>query len=176
MNCENCNREYNKFYGSGRFCSQGCARSFSTKKDRIKINKKVSKILRGKRPKYPHKFTIEENIRGGIKGAQTKWKQRGVDFKKLTYEELVIKYHYKMFKGKIKEKYLSERFYVCDHCGNEKWLKKNIPLEIHHKDGNKTNIKKENIELICPNCHVFTENYKFRGRNHINYSRNGTVG
>lgn len=31
--CENCKKECNTPYGSGRFCSQKCARSFSTKKD-----------------------------------------------------------------------------------------------------------------------------------------------
>ena len=31
MICENCGKEYNGTYGSGRFCSKKCARSFSTK-------------------------------------------------------------------------------------------------------------------------------------------------
>ena len=31
MICENCGKEHNGSYGSGRFCSKECARAFSTK-------------------------------------------------------------------------------------------------------------------------------------------------
>lgn len=47
MKCENCNREYDGSYGSGRFCSVKCARGFSTKGKRKEINEKVSKTLCG---------------------------------------------------------------------------------------------------------------------------------
>lgn len=57
---------------------------------------------------------------------------------------------------------LEEANYACQKCG---WHEINpftgkIPLEIHHKDGNYLNNKKENLEVICPNCHSLTENYK----------------
>ena len=45
MICQNCNKEYNILYGSGRFCSEKCARGFSTKNKRQEINKKVSQKL-----------------------------------------------------------------------------------------------------------------------------------
>jgi len=41
--CENCKKEHNGLYGSGRFCSSKCARGFSTKEKRSLINEKVSK-------------------------------------------------------------------------------------------------------------------------------------
>jgi len=46
----------------------------------------------------------------------------------------------------------------CQFCG---WDKKNeytntIPLEIHHIDGDCTNNKIENLQLLCPNCHSLT--------------------
>lgn len=47
MKCECCNKEHNGNYGSGRFCSRKCARSFSTKAKRKEINEKVSKKLKG---------------------------------------------------------------------------------------------------------------------------------
>ena len=31
---------------------------------------------------------------------------------------------------------------------------------MHHKDSNKNNNKRENLELHCPNCHSQTKNYK----------------
>lgn len=45
MNCENCQKEHEGTYGSGRFCSAECARGFSTKGKRKEINEAVSKKL-----------------------------------------------------------------------------------------------------------------------------------
>ena len=47
MECENCNIEHGGKYGSGRFCSQTCSRSFSTKENRSLINDKISFKLKG---------------------------------------------------------------------------------------------------------------------------------
>lgn len=60
--------------------------------------------------------------------------------------------------------YLLKKYnYKCQKCG---WGEINpitgkSPLEIHHKDGNRTNNKEDNLELLCPNCHALTSNYKF---------------
>lgn len=43
--CENCKKEHDGNYGSGRFCSIKCARSFSTKAKRKEINEAVRKKL-----------------------------------------------------------------------------------------------------------------------------------
>lgn len=61
----------------------------------------------------------------------------------------------------------------CEFC-NWKYLehpwwqnivnKDNCPLEIHHKDGNKRNNTLINVELLCPNCHSLTPNYRYRKR------------
>ena len=48
MKCENCGQEHDGTYGSGRFCSSKCARSFSTKYNRKETNKKVSNTLKNK--------------------------------------------------------------------------------------------------------------------------------
>lgn len=46
--CEKCNIEHDGLYGSGRFCSSICSRSFSTKEKRAEINKKISETYRSK--------------------------------------------------------------------------------------------------------------------------------
>lgn len=51
----------------------------------------------------------------------------------------------------------------CECCHNTEWNNQPIPLEIHHKDGNHLNNVLDNLQLLCPNCHALTENYK--GRN-----------
>jgi 5-methylcytosine-specific restriction endonuclease McrA len=51
----------------------------------------------------------------------------------------------------------------CRSCEGTKWMGKLIPLELEHKNGNSEDNQLENLELLCPNCHAFTETY--RGRN-----------
>lgn len=54
----------------------------------------------------------------------------------------------------------------CQLCG---WSERNeftnsIPLEIHHIDGDYTNNKEENLQLLCPNCHSLTETHKLHNK------------
>lgn len=61
----------------------------------------------------------------------------------------------------IKE-YLMKQKEGCWKCG---WNEINIytekkPLELNHIDGNYKNNKINNLEILCPNCHALTKNYK----------------
>lgn len=47
----------------------------------------------------------------------------------------------------------------CECCGLTEWLGEPINLEIHHIDGDHNNNELENIQLLCPNCHSYTDNY-----------------
>ena len=60
-----------------------------------------------------------------------------------------------LFKLGIKEE-------KCEICGLKYWNGKLIPLELHHIDGNKFNNRIDNFQILCPNCHSLTDN--FRGR------------
>jgi hypothetical protein len=51
----------------------------------------------------------------------------------------------------------------CCGCSLIEWLGNPIPLELHHKDGDHYNNEIDNLELLCPNCHALTDNY--RGKN-----------
>jgi len=51
----------------------------------------------------------------------------------------------------------------CNNCKLDKWLDKEIPLELNHINGNGNENRKSNIELLCPNCHALTDTY--RGKN-----------
>ncbi len=51
---------------------------------------------------------------------------------------------------------------TCQSCMLDTWQSKQIPLEIHHYDGNHLNNTKENLTLFCPNCHALTDNYKYK--------------
>ena len=67
--------------------------------------------------------------------------------------------------NELKQRLLNEgrRDRICNKCHNTIWLEQPIPLELHHIDGNHDNNLDENLELLCPNCHALTDNY--RGRN-----------
>lgn len=67
--------------------------------------------------------------------------------------------------NKVRNKLLRERYknHQCECCGMTEWLGQPIPLELHHKDGNRNNNVLENYQLLCPNCHAFTDSY--RGKN-----------
>ena len=65
----------------------------------------------------------------------------------------------------LKRRLLSENIkeYRCERCGLSEWQGQKIPLELHHKDGNNSNNEIGNLQLLCPNCHALTDNY--RGKN-----------
>ena len=67
--------------------------------------------------------------------------------------------------NKVRIKLLKEGYkeHKCENCGLTHWLNNPIPLELHHKDGNKNNNILSNYELLCPNCHTLTDSY--RGKN-----------
>ena len=78
-------------------------------------------------------------------------------------EILVENSHYqtsKLRKRLIKEGYFEKK---CYNCEKTIWLDKNIPLELEHKNGDRTDNRIENLTLLCPNCHAFTPHY--RGKN-----------
>lgn len=67
--------------------------------------------------------------------------------------------------NKVRIKLLREGYkeHKCENCGLTEWLGQPIPLELHHKDGNRNHNEIENYQLLCPNCHTFTDSY--RGKN-----------
>ena len=60
-------------------------------------------------------------------------------------------------KIKLIENGIKER--KCEMCGTTEWFGKPIKLHLHHKDGDHLNNELENLELLCPNCHSYTDNY-----------------
>lgn len=47
----------------------------------------------------------------------------------------------------------------CENCGLETWLEQPINLEIHHINGDRSDNRLENLLILCPNCHSYTENF-----------------
>lgn len=172
MKCENCKKEHDGTYGSGRFCSTKCARGFSTKAKREEINEKVSATLskNGKPTIKISDFCLNcgnKTRRRSYKFCSCKcksdyeykqyiqdWKNgknNGTNSNGFSISKRIRRYLWEKYEGK------------CSRCG---WntpnpiIKKPF-LEIEHIDGNCTNNKEENLTLLCPNCHSLTTTYKF---------------
>lgn len=152
MLCEKCGTDILIKYGSGRFCSAKCARSFATSKDREGINKKVSEKLKGRKLwSRPDSFRLAENARKvRMKRLQKTWETEEIqnlsDFARRT-------------------RILKEQDNQCFVCHLSSWNGSFLKLQLDHIDGNRSNNKRENLRMICPNCHSQTENYCGKSKN-----------
>lgn len=97
----------------------------------------------------------------GNRGCKGLSKSNGRELPLLEYLEKSIDIQ----SNKIRKKLLEEGYkeYRCECCGLTEWLEEPIPLELHHKDGNRFNNDLDNFQLLCPNCHAKTDSY--RGKN-----------
>lgn len=156
MICANCNSTHNFFYGSGRFCSEKCARSFSTLKHRKLRNKKISDSLTGRKLTPEH---IANNIaaRNKIKYIRVINKLNELlknDFNELTanQQRLIV---------------LHRQDYKCANCLLDKWNGQTITFELDHIDGNRNNNNETNLRFLCPNCHSLTSTWRGRNKNKL---------
>ena len=80
----------------------------------------------------------------------------------IPFEEYIKSNHVQT--NKVRKKLLKEglKEHICECCLNTMWNNVPIPLEVHHKDGNKDNNELGNLQLLCPNCHALTDNYKVK--------------
>ena len=77
------------------------------------------------------------------------WLKSPESFKNESRYNFIRRYLYSQYNGS------------CQKCG---WSQinpytGNVPLHVHHVDGDCTNNRIENLELLCPNCHSLTENF-----------------
>lgn len=81
--------------------------------------------------------------------------------KKYSFDEIFCKDS--KYKSKSRLKYLLIKWGIkdekCECCGCSEWMNKPIPLQAHHKNGDNNDNRIENLQLLCPNCHSFTDNY-----------------
>lgn len=153
MKCENCFKEHDGGYGSGRFCCKECARCFSTKNKRNQINEIVSNKLKGRINLHAKGFINDDQRRAASeawikKSKEIKdWKLSNIPFDDLN------KPHKKM-------KLLIEQQYKCAICNmiNE-WNNKPLIFQLDHVNGNHNDNNKLNLRMICPNCHSQTETF-----------------
>lgn len=67
-------------------------------------------------------------------------------------------------KGQHKNALLLERGHRCEQCKLTEWNELPITLELEHSDGDRKNNTKENLKLLCPNCHSQTPTWRRNAR------------
>lgn len=154
--CENCHQTITEAFGSGRFCCIKCSRSFSTKASREEINRKVSNALAGKPSLSKGKSSSLkgrkrpiEVVEEAVRRRSEKRLQRNAS---LPFEALSLKAR--------RERILEEQAGVCAICSiKPTW--NSLPLVFHldHIKGRQFGHQRENLRMICPNCHSQTETY-----------------
>ena len=162
MICENCGKEHDGSFGSGRFCSKYCAISFGNKK-RTKeqqdiINKKISEGLKRYNKDNPKEKIYYDYIceKCGEHFSSTKirnerhihcdnCKRKVVHFKNINELTSI-----KDLSKRTITKVLERANKGCSICG---WNESTC--DIHHiipkKEGGTND--NDNLIIVCPNCH-----------------------
>lgn len=96
---------------------------------------------------------------GHLKGKTHDWTY------KMSLSEILVKDSTYRTTSRIKKRMIKEGMFEekCYKCGITEWLGMPAPLELEHINGINTDHRKENLTLLCPNCHAQTETY--RGKN-----------
>jgi len=169
MICEKCGKEFFKDYRTDgwsvrntkpRFCSISCARS--------RIHSSESNAQRSRKVKQAHKDgrCKAGNLRKFTKEDRAKGSAIQKENRSRYYQELLEKGLFEKLPKLVRRKLLLEESnYTCQSCKNKEWLGEKIWLEIHHIDDDNSNNKKDNLMVVCLNCHaVLDSNYRNRGR------------
>lgn len=152
--CPKCNTSFEETKSSGygrTYCSRSCANSRThsliTRKKIAKTTKNTwhSKTEEGKQK------AIDALRSGSKKRTENSIKRLDI----LTTEQLGH--------NSRKKKVFLEQDEKCNKCNISDWNGIKLTFELEHKDGNKHNNFRENLEVLCPNCHSQTSTW--RGRN-----------
>lgn len=65
---------------------------------------------------------------------------------------------------RLKPHLLKKRGHKCENCKKSKWMGKDIPLEVDHVNGDRTDNRENNLKLLCCNCHALTPTWRNKKR------------
>jgi hypothetical protein len=157
--CLHCNKAISYDKRFNKFCSHTCSAIFNNTKKEKKLKICICcNIKFHSKPKISKYCSKECEVKYRSDKTINEWKwgnNKGYSGKNMLVPPWLRKYMFRKFNSK------------CCKCG---WCEINpttnkTPLEVNHIDGNASNSKEENLELICPNCHSLTPNYRALNKN-----------
>jgi len=165
--CKTCGKEFLIDWRKGKnsrnppeYCSNFCSHS---RRQTEEINERRAEKLKIKRDPVFCESCGKERSLGRNRGTAPK---TGVCKECSTLSLEKIKSSTKKVNGKILRRLLLEKRkqLFCEECKiPEIYNGKPFTMETHHKDGDNTNNKEENLQVLCPTCH--SQTITFRGRN-----------
>ena len=145
--CKKCGKEFNPVKGLVNYCTIECRNSREWSDDDKK--KKSISAKNSEKVKESNKNRPKEM-----------WEKIGLK-RKETHKQNILTLNYEDLSFEsLRFRILYEQENKCNRCGLDKWLGQDIILELEHKDGNNKNNVRDNLEMICPNCHSLTPTYK----------------
>ena len=114
-------------------------------------------------------FTHEERVRGYERSSEVLRQKAEVRIEAILSSHEPSKYTRTL--KRILIELLGEK---CSECGcASSWNGKPLTLELDHIDGDSMHNHKDNLRLLCPNCHSQTDTY--RAKNKGNSTREYTM-
>tara|TARA_B110000285_G_scaffold208642_1_gene249009 strand:+ start:123 stop:614 length:492 start_codon:yes stop_codon:yes gene_type:complete len=76
-------------------------------------------------------------------------------------EEYFVKGDKKKASAQVKRRLLNNNLkeHKCERCGIDEWQGMRVVIELHHMNGDPTDNRLDNLQMLCPNCHSQTHNY-----------------
>lgn len=175
--CEQCGKEHEGTFGSGRFCCRNCSnkwvalhQSEEAKARKVGVGKKnLISCKENRNLILWNESATEEEIRArNARSAKSRTENAENRRKSILGESLITGIYPESYNPKNTSHFKYDlitfgyKEWVCESCKLREWLGEPIPLELHHLDGDRENNKLSNLVLLCPNCHSFTPNYRWR--------------
>jgi hypothetical protein len=150
-NCRKCDKKFVPKKGTINYCSLSCrnSRDFSEQ-----TKEKKSCITKRKWLDGTYSLVDWDNVNNNVEKISKSfgvWEKKAYD-RLFNGEKLHIQTLRKLLIGDVDS--------CCELCNTSEWLGSAITLEIHHIDGNNKNNDLKNLQILCPNCHSQTDNYR----------------
>lgn len=187
MICERCGDSHDGDYGSGRFCSSKCARSFSTKHKRKDINRRVSETLRNKYPetviekkkKPESKPKSKPNLKSCLSCGKPLCRATMGDLCSTCLvrqgrEEKIRRWLHSggtecqvlsRVPTAIRNYVLDKQNHRCAICGiEETWNNQKLVFVLDHINGDASNSSEPILRYVCPNCDSQLQTFKSKNK------------
>lgn len=145
---------YKQHIGRNKFCCHSCSAMYNNLGKRRHGSPPVSReCLNCKKQTKNKRFCS--------------WKCQGM-FKRKNVFAIIERGEYKskyIDNTSLKKYLVFKKGSKCEICGLSKWRDSDIPLDVHHINGDCRDNNLSNLKLVCKNCHALTDTYGSRNKN-----------